>query len=120
MSQPRLEVPAGAIDGLNTTFTVAFPYAPNTTAVFVNGVLQRKDFTDGWVETSPSTGVVTLNIAPETGDTVQIYYIDGLAPSTEVCEVVNVLFGRIQDRTSLIGRLSTTQTLHGRLQVCDV
>lgn len=119
MGDPHIEVPAGAVDGFNQIFTLLLPYAPGTTAVFLNGVLQRQNFVDGWVETSPLLGIVTLNIAPEVGDTVQVYFIDGLAPTNQVCEVVSALFGKINSSIPLVGVLSTSQTLHGLLRTCD-
>lgn len=53
---------AGAINGVNLTFTTPWAYAPGTVAVFLNGqLLSRNDGAHPWVETSPALGVITLN-----------------------------------------------------------
>jgi len=74
VSQPKFEVASGAIDGVNKTFFVSVPYAPNTTAVFLNGAALRKDYANGWVETDSVTGKVDLNEAPIVGDVVQVFF----------------------------------------------
>jgi hypothetical protein len=76
---PHFEVPAGAIDGANVLFTTAMSYTPGSTAVFINGQLKRPagvGILDGWTETSPVLGTVTLDEAPLTDDVVQIFYLD--------------------------------------------
>lgn len=103
MSQPRFEVASGAIDGVNTTFTVSVAYTPNTTAVFLNGKLYRKDWDDGWVETNPTLGVLDLNEAPVPGDVVQIFFTDTAAPLPG--EEVTTLHGVLMEVGELRGML---------------
>jgi hypothetical protein len=105
----KFEVAAGAIDGVNVVFTVVAPYVPLSVAVFLNGQLKRRDFGDGWTETTPAAGVVTLAEPPIDGDVVQIFYIDaspGASNDTvEVCP--------------LVGKLVEVEALKGELQVMD-
>ena len=147
MSQPHFEVASGLINGSNKTFTVSIPYAANTTAVFVNGKLYRRDWDDGWTETSPTTGVVDLLEAPLPADVVQIFFTDtaGIELESEVCalqgriiEIGRVrgvlldaelrlaslnefaaLDGRLLDIQPLLGTIEDPEVLHARLQeVC--
>jgi hypothetical protein len=76
MGIPYIEVAAGPIDGSNLVFTVSRAYQPLSTAVFLNGQLKVRTNADGWAETSPALGSVTLNQAPLVGDVVEIYYLD--------------------------------------------
>jgi hypothetical protein len=95
MPLPRFEVPAGAIDGVNTLFVVSQPYRPGSVAVFLNGQLIRQIDDDGWSETSPALGQVTLTEAPILEDVVQIFYIDTspALPGEEISQIS----GRITD-----------------------
>lgn len=65
------EVPAGTINGTNKVFTTARPYVGGSTEVFVNGLRQSSVH---YTETSPSTGVITFDEAPLTGDLVDMNY----------------------------------------------
>ena len=80
MPLPHFEVPTGVIDGVNTVFNVSQAYRPGTTAVFLTGLLLRADYDDGWTESDPSTGEITLKEPPRvtkiTPDVVQVFYID--------------------------------------------
>jgi hypothetical protein len=101
---PRFEIPAGVIDGSNRTYTVSAAYRVQSTAVFVNGQLQRADFADGWSEVNPEAGVLLLTEAPLEGDVLQVFFInsgEGDLPESEV--------------TPLKGTLKTTDDLSGRL-----
>jgi hypothetical protein len=106
---PRFEVPTGVIDGSNKVFQTQFPYIAETTAVFINGKMYRRDWDDGWAETDPDDGLVTLNEAPFLGDDVQIFYIDRTA-APRVAEVQR-LVGRIQEIQSLQGHVQGEETL---------
>lgn len=107
MPTPIHEVPAGAIDGVNTLYTVSQPYVASTLAVFLNGQLKRKDLADGWVELVPGSGTFQLNQAPQLGDVVQAYYLaeGGQSPVVEI--------------TLLQGRLTTMQVLRAALVSAD-
>lgn len=73
MPPPPVILPAtGATNGVNTIFYTQTGYVAGSLRVFLNGVLQRKDFTDGWVELGD--GKFEMNIPPEVGDVVSAYY----------------------------------------------
>lgn len=97
MATPRFEIPAGVIDDANTVYTVSQPYLAGTVAVFLNGQLLTKVLDDGWTETNPSGGVVTLNEAPRITNTppdvVQIFYLlDGpVLPEGQIMKLTGVL-----------------------------
>lgn len=88
MLQSSFEVLTGVIDGVNVVFTSSTEYEPGTTAVFLNGQLKRPHVSgvqDGWTETDPAGGVVTLDEAPRPGDVVQMYFLhDVPAPAPTV------------------------------------
>lgn len=64
------ETPAGSVNGVNVTFTLAnTPYA-GSEHVFVNGILQ----TSGGVDYSISGTTITMTVAPETGDVIRVSY----------------------------------------------
>lgn len=65
------ETPSGTINGINTTFTLAF--APNPGAsllLFLNGLLQ----TGGGVDYTLSSSTITFVTAPSTGDSLIAFY----------------------------------------------
>jgi hypothetical protein len=70
---PVFETPTEPINGTNTIYTTQAPYVAKSTRVWLNGLLQRKDLIDGWVELGGKK--VQMQEAPETGDVLQIYYI---------------------------------------------
>lgn len=117
MPSPRFEVPAGLVNGVNTVFTVSMPYGPGTTAVFINGMLMERTLDDGWFETSPGSGIVTLKEAPRGigngPDVIQIFFIDTSPPLPETV-VVNIK-GIIRARRTLKGVLRTTQPMTGHV-----
>jgi hypothetical protein len=116
MPEPRFEIPAGAIDGANTIFTVSQPYRPGSTAVFLNGQLKTQALDDGWAETNPATGVVTLNEAPRGSpgcpDVVQIFYID-TSPVLPETVVDTRLVGVIRAVGALEAEIVSTGLLGG-------
>lgn len=63
------ETPAGAVNGVNGTFTTSRGYLPGTLQVYVNGLAQSSLAT----ETNPATGVFTID-APTTGADVSVSY----------------------------------------------
>ena len=114
MAQPRFEVLTGVVDGVNRTFTTSQPYATGTTALYVNGQLRRLHTTgilDGYVETDPTTGVVTLDEAPLPADVVQLFYLDTapIVPETEITE----LDAEIDDFDTLDGVIVDIEILAG-------
>lgn len=135
MPSPRFEVPVGAIDGVNTVFTVSRGYSAGSTAVFVNGLLQERTSPSGWIETDPSAGIVTLKQAPVLGATVQVFFLDTSAalPETQVFKMRGILKasrsmraamrpaesiqGRISTGIPLVGRIETRKDLRGTIGV---
>ncbi len=72
MSDPRFEQPAGAVDGLNTTFAVSAPYVTGTLAPLLNGlVLNSTEF----AELDPDAGTYDYTTAPRAGDIVAAFYL---------------------------------------------
>ncbi len=113
MSSPRFEVPSGTIDGVNAVFSVSMPYGPGSVAVFINGQLMERSLDDGWEETDPSAGTVTLKEAPRSSgacpDVIQIFYLDTAAPLPET--QIFKLKGRIRCPVPLRGTLTDAQAL---------
>lgn len=68
-----IDVPVGAIDGVNTTYTVQeSEYASNRLVVFVNGIANTVG--TGLVETTPGSGIFDLDTAPPPGAQVVCHY----------------------------------------------
>lgn len=120
MPLPHFEVAQGVIDGANVIFNVSQAYKPGTTAVFLNGLLLRGDYPDGWTESDPATGEVTLKVPPRvtkiTPDVVQVFYID-LSPDVLEAVIVCRLEGRLTASDDLEGHLVPSTLFHGSLDV---
>ena len=120
MPLPHFEVPAGVIDGANLVFNVSQAYKPGTTAVFLNGLLLRADYTDGWTESNPATGEITMKEPPRvtkiTPDVVQVFFID-LTPDVLEAVIVCRLRGHLRDTEALEGHLVVQNPLHGSVDV---
>lgn len=120
MALPRFEVALGVVDGVNVVFTTPTPYVGGSVAVFLNGQLKRADFMDGWVETNPSLGVVTLLMAPEPAafgnpdDVVQVFYLDSSSPVLPETEVTP-LRGTIRATDDLEGQFVEFEPFFGSL-----
>jgi len=65
------ETPTGAINGVNTTYTLANSPTNNTEQIFLNGVLQEP----GGEDYTISGNSITFVDAPETGDRIRASYI---------------------------------------------
>jgi hypothetical protein len=72
MPSTVIEVAAGPIDGFNKSFTVTAMYVPGSLQVWLNGLLLRKDYADGWTE--QGSNQFKMKEAPLAGDVVQAYY----------------------------------------------
>jgi hypothetical protein len=120
MPLPHFEVPSGVIDGANLVFNVSQAYKPGTTAVFLNGLLLRADYDDGWTESDPATGEITLKEPPRvtkiTPDVVQVFYID-LSPDVLEAIIVCRLEGRLTAVDDLEGHLVALTSLRGSVDV---
>jgi mevalonate pyrophosphate decarboxylase len=64
------EIPVGAINGSNATFTSAFVFVPESLKVFLNGVRQKlvSDYT------SSGGSAITFLVSPIVGDSILIDY----------------------------------------------
>jgi hypothetical protein len=117
MASPRFEVPSGAIDNVNVTFTLSRSYTPGSVAVFLNGQLKRVDYDDGWIETDPVAGIVTLKEAPKAAgtyeplDVVQIFYIDTEPLPPEIEAVAEALPGVVEEEVDVVGLLLQDEDL---------
>jgi hypothetical protein len=115
---PRFELAAGVVDGVNLIFTTPTPYLAGSVAVFLNGQLKRADFMDGWAETSPTLGTITLGMPPEPAsngnpdDVVQVFYLEAGTPPLPETEVTPLratirisqdIFGQLQESAPLLG-----------------
>jgi hypothetical protein len=119
MPVPHFEVPTGSVDGINTVFSVSLPYAPGSTALFRNGLLQERSLEDGWYESDPAIGEITLKEAPRGTplgypDILQVFFIDTSPVLPET--VVQRLHGRLRAAEDLLGRLVSPGRLHGALE----
>lgn len=113
---------------MNTVFTVSMPYAPSSTAVFINGMLMERSLDDGWFETNPSAGVVTLKEAPRSigvsPDVIQIFFLDTspALPETQVQKLKGIIRmsrgmrGQLRDSAQMIGHLGQPTPLSGHLE----
>jgi len=70
---PVFETPPEPVNGTNKTFTTLADYVSKSVRVWQNGMLQRKDLIDGWVELGFKK--VQMKEAPRNGDVIQLYYI---------------------------------------------
>ena len=113
MGQPRFEVPTGAVDGVNTVYYVSLPYVAGSTAVWLNGILLERTLDDGWTESDPSTGEITLKEAPQGSgacpDVIQVFFKDTTEDAPET--VVEVLVGTIEEDAGISGVLVQSENV---------
>lgn len=69
------ETPAGAIDGVNPTFTTSLPFVAGSVDIWHDGLLKNDavGFTDGFDEVPPNT--ITMRTPPLTGDELRARYV---------------------------------------------
>lgn len=67
------EVPTGAVNGFNATFTVATSFRFGSTRLYLNGVRQKLGAGNDYVENGTANSV-TFAVAPRPGDFVIIDY----------------------------------------------
>lgn len=64
------EVPSGAVNGVNVTFTTAAPFSAGSLQVFLNGLLLvPSDYA-----ATPAAGTFVLGYAPAAGDALHVHY----------------------------------------------
>ena len=81
------EVPSGLINGTNAVFTTGQAYVGGTLQVYINGI--RQGITHA-VETTPASGVFTLDAAPLTGDNLEVSYQTSQSASYNADTVDNI------------------------------
>lgn len=65
------EVPAGAINGSNATFTTQFSFVPESVEVFINGLRQHRPAHF----TTTGTATILLSDSPQVGELIQVNYL---------------------------------------------
>jgi len=98
----------GAINGANLTFTLPFHYEPGSVAVFLNGVLlKRNDGTDPWTETNPAAGEVVLlgaDYVPRPGDSL-FAFASRFGESIAENLIVGEIYGVVEAESEIIATL---------------
>ena len=85
MSNTRIVLAQGLINGVNKIFSTGVPYVPGSTAYILNGRIHNRlgiDSDYGFAETNPDSGEITVDVAPLTDDVVQIFFWDRLVTPT--------------------------------------
>ena len=121
------ETPTGAVDGVNLIHFVSKPYVPGSVAVSVDIPL-RADYDDGWIESNPLTGEVTMKEAPNPGETIRIWYLDFTTDVVETTPISGTLVvspaeleGILVDSTIMIsGMVVTTALLAGNISIVGI
>ncbi len=114
MGLPHFDELVGTIDGVNQTFYAPLAYTPNTTAALLNGQMKKKSFIDGWSESNPALGEITLNEAPRVGDVVHLFYLD--TTDAVFVEEITEISGTLADTDLLSGNIAEADTLAGSLE----
>lgn len=88
MPNARIALARGLVDGVNTKFYAPVPYVPRSTAYILNGRFHaygNASFGVTYSESDPDSGEITVDVAPEPGDVVQIFFSDRyVQPETPV------------------------------------
>ncbi len=119
MPSPRFEVPTGTVDGVNTVFTVSRPYTVGSTAVFRNGLLQQRNLDDGWFETDPNAGIITMKEPPSAygwPDVIQVFFLDRTpspapAPGTVAFNLKGIIKASKKTKATLTTGIPITGTI---------
>jgi hypothetical protein len=67
-----IESGVGPVNGVNKIFTVSALYLAGSSQVWLNGLLLRKDGTNGWAELGANK--ISMDEAPVPGDIIQVFY----------------------------------------------
>ena len=68
-----IEPAVGIPNGSRTIFETSISYIPGSVKVFINGLVMRADYADGWTELGGRK--IQLKEAPQSRDVVQFYYL---------------------------------------------
>lgn len=69
----------GVVNDSNVSFFTSYPYVEGSLRVFINGILVRPYDDDGFYETNPLTGELTLKEAPSAipiPDIISVRYME--------------------------------------------
>ena len=103
MPSPQFEF-LGVGDGVTTVFTTSVPYTAGAIGLWVRHLAREKSWDDGFFETDPDAGIITLKIAPMVGDAVQVFYFD--QTDEDIVIVRDELIGTLEQPTELCGSIS--------------
>ena len=113
----HFEQPVGIIDGINVVFTTSAAYIPGSIVVFLRGIPRVAAWEDGWFETDPTTGTVTLKEPPVLGDDVQFMWCEDIGDVVECA--VEPLHGMIEGCSSNVTvQITTIQEIYGIIKEC--
>lgn len=144
----KIEPLVGTVDGVNTVFTTpgGEAYIDGGNVVFLRGLPRVMAWDDGWANTDPANGVVTLKEPPLTGDDVQMLYaVQVVGVETEVTEIsghiiaddlvdgalgaveeldgdtvfIEALDGSLASTSEITGALDATAGISGTIEVCS-
>lgn len=119
MPNARIVTAGGAIDGVNVKFYAGVPYASGSTAYILNGRVHRPDFADGYAETNPGIGEITVSEAPLIGDVVQIFFTDTAPTAVSPLQKLNATLKSKPVRIAATLREDKPLVIHGLLkEVC--
>ena len=77
MPNTKIVTAIGDIDGVNLKFYTGEPYVAGFTRYILNGRIHPAVDDDfSFTESNPDAGEITVTVAPEDGDVVQIFFID--------------------------------------------
>lgn len=109
----RNEIPGGAIDGMNTVFTIANIPVAESFGVYVNGLLQEPN-----VDYVLTDDTITMAIPPPVGSHLRAYYTTGVGVSNlernkipvGAINGVNTVFTIMSSTFGTLRRMSGVQT----------
>ena len=119
----RFVVMVGQRDGVNLVFNTPGneAFVPESNVVFVRNIPRVKTNDDGWADTDPTQGIVTLKEAPEKDDSVMMLYAasDAAAEVTTMSGTIDArddLAGSLIETDVLVGTIAQAETLSGTLE----
>ena len=106
----KREIPAGAIDGINVVYNLSqAPTSDDHVSVYIDGVFLENS------EYVISSAQITLNDAPQLGQTIFVQYYYGgtpfVAPGTEIIEYHTVTAGEESAKQFTMGNTPSTAGL---------
>lgn len=110
MSNTRIVLAQGPIDGVNTVFGTGVAYRPGSTAYILNGRIHNQalargpDNSYGFVELDAAGGTIQVDVPPDIDDVVQILFDDRrVVPAPPITRLVGVVKMGADDHARLVG-----------------